>query len=49
VTFAASISVEGGGNDVGEQVTKALKKFDAEFTPKVVKALKEAKTRGMVA
>lgn len=48
VTFAPSISVQGGGNDAGEQVTAALKKFEREFTPKVVKALKEAKTRGMV-
>jgi hypothetical protein len=48
VTFAPVISVQGGGNDAGEQVTAALKKFDREFTPKVVKAIKEAKTRGMV-
>lgn len=49
VTFAPTISVQGGGGDAGEQVTAALKKFEREFTPKVVKALKEAKTRGMVA
>ncbi|QKC99174.1 tape measure protein [Mesorhizobium sp. NZP2298] len=48
VTFAPTIQVQGGQGDAGEQVTAALKKFDREFTPKVVKALREAKQRGMV-
>ncbi|TPM58972.1 hypothetical protein FJ959_08850 [Mesorhizobium sp. B2-2-4] len=48
VTFAPVIQMQGGGNDTGQQVTDALKKFDKDFTPRVVKALREAKTRGMV-
>ncbi|MBZ9943436.1 tape measure protein [Mesorhizobium sp. BR1-1-13] len=48
VTFAPVIQMQGGGNDTGQQVTEALKKFDKDFTPRVVKALREAKTRGMV-
>ncbi|PBB93214.1 hypothetical protein CK215_04360 [Mesorhizobium sp. WSM3864] len=48
VTFAPSISVQGGGNDAGEQVTAALKKFEKEFTPKVVKSIRDAKVRGML-
>lgn len=47
VTFAPTIQMQGNG-DAGEQVTAALKKFEKEFTPRVVKSLREAKTRGMV-
>ncbi|TGR32997.1 MULTISPECIES: phage tail length tape measure family protein [unclassified Mesorhizobium] len=47
ITFAPTIQMQGGGKDAGEQVTAALKKFEKEFTPRVVKSLREAKTRGM--
>lgn len=48
VTFSPSIVMQGGGDNAGEQVTEALKKFEKEFTPRVVKSLREAKTRGMI-
>ncbi|CAI2935014.1 phage tail length tape measure family protein [Aminobacter niigataensis] len=48
VAFAPSITVQGGGDNAGEQVTEALRKFEREFTPKVVKSLREAKTKGMI-
>lgn len=48
VSFAPNITVQNGGDNAGEQVTEALKKFEKEFTPRVVKSLREAKTRGMI-
>ncbi len=48
VAFAPNITVQGGGGDSGEQVTAALKRFEREFTPRVVKSLREAKTKGMI-
>lgn len=48
VAFAPSIVMQGGGDDAGEQVTEALRKFEKEFTSRVVKSLREAKTRGMI-
>jgi hypothetical protein len=48
VTFAPVIQLQGGGDDAGRQVTAALKKFDREFTPRVVKSLHEAKMLGML-
>ncbi|TPJ56878.1 hypothetical protein [Mesorhizobium sp. B2-6-7] len=48
VSFAPNITVQGGNGDAGEQVTAALKAYQREFTPNVLKALREAKQRGMV-
>ncbi|GAA2817278.1 tail length tape measure protein [Aminobacter aminovorans] len=46
--FAPVVSIQGGGSDTSEEVTKALKHFaDKDFTPRVVKALREIKTRGL--
>lgn len=46
--FAPVVSIQGGGGDTSEEVTKALKQFaDKDFTPRVVKALREIKTRGL--
>ncbi|MBZ9741022.1 MULTISPECIES: hypothetical protein [unclassified Mesorhizobium] len=47
VTFAPVIDAKGAQKGAGEEITAALKKFDKEFTPRVVKALREAKQRGM--
>ncbi|RWP88362.1 MAG: hypothetical protein EOR12_16760 [Mesorhizobium sp.] len=46
--FAPTIHMGGGQGDSGEQVTAALKKFEKEFTPRVVKAIREAKTTGLM-
>lgn len=46
--FAPTIHMDGGQGDSGEQVTAALKKFEKEFTPRVVKAIREAKTTGLM-
>jgi hypothetical protein len=49
ISFSPQISVQGGdGNDAGQQVTAALKAYQKEFVPNVLKALREAKQRGMV-
>lgn len=48
VSFAPTVQMQGGQGDAGEQVTKALKAFEREFTPRVVKALRQAKLTGMV-
>ncbi|OBQ72398.1 phage tail length tape measure family protein [Mesorhizobium loti] len=46
--FAPTINMDGGQGDSGEQVTAALKKFEKEFTGRVVKAIREAKTTGLM-
>ncbi|MER9164403.1 phage tail length tape measure family protein [Mesorhizobium sp. M0715] len=46
--FAPTIHMDGGQGDSGEQVTSALKKFEKEFTGRVVKAIREAKTTGLM-
>lgn len=48
LAFAPSITIQGGSDNAGEQVTAALKKFEREFTPKVLRSLREAKTAGML-
>ncbi|RVA86547.1 hypothetical protein EN910_31175 [Mesorhizobium sp. M7A.F.Ca.CA.004.01.1.1] len=49
LSFAPVIQMQDGGQgDSGEQVTAALKKFEKEFTPRVVKAIREAKTTGLM-
>ncbi|MER9697667.1 phage tail length tape measure family protein [Mesorhizobium sp. M0146] len=47
IVFAPQISVQGGNGDSGQQVTAALKAYQKDFTMNVVKALREAKQRGM--
>lgn len=48
ISFSPTVNVQGGSGNTGEEVTRALKQFtDREFTPRVVKALREIKTRGL--
>lgn len=49
VSFSPVIQMTGGQGDAGEQVTKALKAFEKEFLPRTVKAIRQAKTLGMLA
>ncbi|MFC3326204.1 hypothetical protein [Mesorhizobium cantuariense] len=48
VTFAPTINMPNAQQGAGEEVTKALKKFEKEFTPRVLKSLRDAKTTGMI-
>jgi hypothetical protein len=48
VSFAPVIQMQGGQGDAGEQVSKALKAFEKEFLPRTVKAIRQAKTLGML-
>lgn len=43
VTFAPTIHIQSSDGDAGQQVTAALKKFEREFTPRVMKSLREIK------
>ncbi|WP_421912728.1 phage tail length tape measure family protein [Mesorhizobium sp.] len=47
--FAPTINMDGGNGDAGEQVAAALKKFEQEFTGRVVKSIRQAKITGMLA
>ncbi|TPK18056.1 hypothetical protein [Mesorhizobium sp. B2-5-7] len=47
VSFAPQITVQGGQGDAGQQVTAALKAYQKDFTNNVVKAIRDAKTRGL--
>ncbi|TPL36749.1 phage tail length tape measure family protein [Mesorhizobium sp. B2-4-8] len=48
ITFAPTINMPNAQKGAGEEVAQALKKFEREFTPNVLKALREAKQKGMV-
>ncbi|MER9170911.1 hypothetical protein NKI12_26870 [Mesorhizobium australicum] len=48
IGFAPQITVQSNGSgDAGQQVTAALKAYQKDFVPNVLKALREAKQRGM--
>lgn len=47
IAFAPSITMPNAQPGVGREVEDALKKFEREFTPRVVKSLREIKTRGL--
>ncbi|MBZ9984928.1 phage tail length tape measure family protein [Mesorhizobium sp. BR-1-1-8] len=48
VSFAPTINMPNAQKGAGEEVAQALKKFEREFTPRVLKSLRDARTTGMV-
>ncbi|MBZ9808125.1 phage tail length tape measure family protein [Mesorhizobium sp. ESP-6-2] len=48
ITFAPTINMPNAQKGAGEEVTQALKKFEREFTPRVLKSLRDARTTGMI-
>lgn len=47
VQFAPTLHMPNAQPGVGREVEDALKKFEREFTPRVVKSLREIRTRGL--
>ncbi|MBZ9980396.1 hypothetical protein LB521_04445 [Mesorhizobium sp. BR-1-1-8] len=48
ITFAPTINMPNAQRGAGEEVAQVLKKFEREFTPRVLKSLRDARTTGMV-